>query len=78
MKNIQELLLEVEALERDSHQLWNESFTNMAFSNLSEESRQKYIQQRYEATRKHSKAMDNLRRAQAQLKELIDNSTNFN
>jgi hypothetical protein len=59
---IRQELLEVEALETESHTLWDKGFTCSTHGNPSPESKEKYFQMTLTATRKHSEAMDKLRR----------------
>ena len=67
---IMDLLYEIEELESKSHGKWDQSFTNVTFANPSEESREEYVQQTYDATGHHAEAMEKLREAQRRLKNL--------
>lgn len=58
-----QLLSQAEELEGDSHGLWDNSFSNICYGHLTKEMRDGYIQQSYEATRKHAEAMEKLREA---------------
>lgn len=52
-----ELLGRIRDLERESWHLWDEAVMNLAYSNLTEEQKQHYVETTYEATRKHMEAM---------------------
>lgn len=48
-------------LEKEAHRIFDEAVTNLAFSNLTDELRRKYVGQTYRATGLHAQAMDILR-----------------
>jgi hypothetical protein len=68
LQRIIRTLGEVEELESKSHGIWDDSFSNLAFGNLSKDMREGYIKQTYLATAQHGKAMDLLRRLEFWLK----------
>jgi hypothetical protein len=43
-------LQNVDRLEGESHHMWDDSFSNLAFGKLTPEMRERYIQQTYRAT----------------------------
>jgi hypothetical protein len=53
-----EIINQILDLERESQTLWVNSFTNIAFSPLSEADKDKFVQMSYKATAMHSKAME--------------------
>ena len=63
-------IIEVLELEKKSHELNCQAFTNIAFGNLTESDRQKYIQQSHESTKLHAEAID-------KCESLISSLTNF-
>ncbi len=56
-------LQRAETLEGEAHRLFNDAVSNLAYGHLPEEMRERYVQQTYQATRKHATAMEALRTA---------------
>lgn len=59
-------LQEIEKLERESHQLWDNAMMNMR-PGMSHEHLQKFRKQTYRATELHSQAMELLRSSMKQI-----------
>lgn len=57
------LLVEADELEGESHAIWDEACSILAYAHISREARDGYVQRTYEATRKHAAAMAKLRAA---------------
>ena len=53
--------------EQQAHRLFDDACSNLAYGNLSDEMRDGYVQQTYQATRLHREAMDTLRAMAAEL-----------
>lgn len=63
LRGIKATLEQVLALERESHRLWDEAFTNIARAQPTQAERQAYIQQTYRATELHRQAVEILEAA---------------
>lgn len=74
---INNILAQVEELEGQSHQMWDDSFSNICYGRLSTEMRDGYIKQSYQATGLHSQAMDKLRLAIRELRDSIPDEQGF-
>ncbi len=58
IQHIKSQITEILELEKESHCMGCDAFTNIAYSNLSDVDRQKYIKQSYKSTELHAKAVD--------------------
>lgn len=59
-------------LEREAHTLWDDAFSNVCHGKLSQEMRDRYIEQTYRATRLHAEAQQTLRELANELNAILD------